>query len=226
MEPDALQAIIGYRFGDTAALEQALTHRSASSTNNERLEFLGDSVLNFVIAEAVFQRREEADEGELSRLRANLVNKQSLAAIARSIGLGECIRLGGGELKSGGHRRASILADALEAVFGAIYLDGGFDAVRAVIGRLYAERLDNLPTLQQLKDAKTRLQEYLQGRGHELPSYAVQEVDGRAHDQTFAVACYVESAGRTTVGHGGSRRQAEQRAADAMLAALTGSGES
>ncbi len=212
---------IGYAFAEATWLTRALTHRSASPTNNERLEFLGDSVLNFVIADEVFRRRPEAPEGDLSRLRANLVNKQSLAEIARGIELGECIQLGSGELKSGGHRRDSILADALEAVFGAIYLDGGFAPVQRVIADLYANRLSDLPSAQELKDPKTRLQEHLQGRGYELPDYQVREVDGVSHDQSFEVACYVRAFDRSSSGRAGSRRKAEQRAAEAMLDTLT-----
>jgi ribonuclease-3 len=217
---DDLQRATGYGFAEPTWLSQALTHRSAGPTNNERLEFLGDSILNFVIAEEVFRRRPDAPEGDLSRLRANLVNKQSLAEIARGIKLGDCIALGSGELKSGGHRRDSILADALEAVFGAIYLDGGFEPVQRVIVDLYRNRLADLPSAQELKDAKTRLQEHLQGRGHELPDYRVREVDGVSHDQSFEVACYVSAFDRSTSGRAGSRRKAEQKAAQAMLETL------
>lgn len=221
MARDQLQDVTSYRFAEPAWLAQALTHRSASTTNNERLEFLGDSVLNFVIAEEVFHRRPDSPEGDLSRLRANLVNKQSLAEIARAIDLGNHIQLGSGELKSGGHRRDSILADALEALFGAIYLDGGFAAARDVIVRLYAARLSDLPSAHELKDPKTRLQEHLQGRGYALPDYEVREVEGASHDQSFEVACYVSAFDRSTSGRAGSRRKAEQRAAQAMLDALS-----
>lgn len=203
-------------------LTQALTHRSAGSDNNERLEFLGDGILNFVIAHELFERRPRASEGELSRLRANLVNKPSLAELARGLGLGETVRLGGGEQKSGGQRRDSILADALEALLGAIYLDGGFERTREVIRRLYAERLHSLPDTDTLKDPKTRLQEFLQARGRPLPSYEVVTVTGQAHDQTFTVRCDVEGIGETCEGHARSRRKAEQRAADAMLERLGG----
>lgn len=216
-----METVAGYRFGDPAWLEQALTHRSASATNNERLEFLGDGILNFVIAEEVFRRRPDEPEGNLSRLRANLVNKQSLAAIAWAIELGDCIRLGSGELKSGGHRRDSILADALEAVFGAIYLDGGFEAARRVIVDLYRDRLTHLPSAQELKDPKTRLQEHLQGFGYALPDYEVREVDGASHDQNFEVACHVSAYDLSTSGRASSRRKAEQRAAQAMLDSLS-----
>lgn len=220
MTSERLQQDLGYRFGDTALLEQALTHRSASGPNNERLEFLGDSVLNFVIADAVFERRPQAREGELSRLRANLVNKASLAELARRLELGGYIHLGGGELKTGGHRRDSILADATEAVLGAIYLDGGFDACRGVILGLYRDRLADLPEQRQLKDPKTRLQEYLQSRRLPLPAYEVVEVEGRAHDQTFRVHCRVEELAVTSEGRANSRRRAEQQAAESMLTRL------
>jgi len=222
MTADRLEQVLDYRFDDKGLLEQALTHRSASVENNERLEFLGDSVLNFIIAGEVYHRRSAAPEGELSRLRANLVNKNSLAALAKAIRLGDDVRLGGGEMKSGGHRRASILADCLEAVFGAIYLDGGFDRVAGVVRRLYADRLANLPSPQQLKDPKTRLQEYLQARKLPLPEYEVAEVGGQAHDQVFRVVCRIGGVEGDTAGEAGSRRQAEQRAAELMLATLSG----
>lgn len=219
MARKATETVAGYRFDEPAWLDQALTHRSASATNNERLEFLGDSILNFVIAEEVFRRRPDEPEGDLSRLRANLVNKQSLAAIAWAIDLGDCIRLGSGELKSGGHRRDSILADALEAVFGAIYLDGGFEAVRRVIVDLYRDRLTDLPSAHELKDPKTRLQEHLQGQGYPLPEYTLVETSGADHAQQFTTECTVE--GQVAVrGEGSSKRRAEQEAAQEMLRRL------
>lgn len=220
MTLDELQQAFAYRFADPVLLEQALTHRSAEGANNERLEFLGDSVLNFVIAAEVFRLRPEAQEGELSRLRATLVNKGSLAKLARELGLGGHIRLGSGELKSGGRRRDSILADALEAVFGAVYLDAGFDCCRALILRLYAQRLDDLPSPTELKDPKTRLQEYLQSLRLPLPEYRVLDVTGRAHDQTFRVLCAIDELDAASEGAAGSRRQAEQQAAEALLATL------
>ncbi len=220
MDPDELQRNLGYRFAQEELLTRALTHRSATGPNNERLEFLGDSVLNFVIADEVFHRRVEAREGELSRLRASLVNKESLARLAKTLGLGEHVRLGGGELKTGGHRRESILADALEAVFGAVYLDGGFAACREVISALYSDRLANLPSPRQLKDPKTRLQEHLQSRRLSLPEYRVLDVRGRAHDQTFRVECRVGELEAVSEGVAGSRRNAEQQAAENMLAHL------
>ncbi|WP_440995565.1 ribonuclease III [Arhodomonas sp. SL1] len=215
-----MQQRLGYHFGDEALLEQALTHRSAPGPNNERLEFLGDSVLNFVIAAEVFARRPGAREGELSRLRANLVNKASLARLARTLGLGAHIRLGGGELKTGGHRRDSILADAVEALLGAVYLDGGFEACRGVIASLYQEWLEDLPERGELKDPKTRLQEYLQSRRLPLPDYEVVDIQGRSHDQTFVVCCRVDRLELASEGVADSRRRAEQRAAQEMLARL------
>lgn len=218
---DALLGRLGYRFADPVLLISALTHRSAGGVNNERLEFLGDAVLGLVIAEALYKRYPDASEGELSRLRASLVRKQTLAELARDLELGDCLRLGSGELKSGGYRRDSILADALEAVFGAVYLDGGFAACAALIHALYAERLSQLPERPlALKDPKTRLQEHMQGRHLGLPEYHVLSVDGDAHAQVFQVECRVERLGEATVGYGSSRRRAEQQAALQMLALL------
>ena len=211
---------LGYRFRDPEYLERALTHRSAGGRHNERLEFLGDAVLGFVIAEALHRALPEADEGHLSRLRASLVRRETLAELAQSKELGPQIRLGSGELKSGGCRRASILADALEAVIGAIYLDGQLPAAREVLGRLYAARLGALPSPESLKDPKTRLQEYLQGRGLPVPSYEVTEVSGEKHRQTFTVRCEIEALERSVSGSGTSRRRAEQEAAGRMLSEL------
>lgn len=214
---ETLERRLGHRFRDPALLRQALTHRSAGGHHNERLEFLGDAVLGLVIAEALYRRAPGAAEGDLSRLRASLVNRDSLAELARGLELGEAIRLGSGELKSGGFRRASILADALEAVLGAVYLDGGFEAARACIGRLYEQRLAELPAAAELKDPKTRLQEYLQARHIALPSYQVVEVSGPPHRQQFQVACRIEALDVVTRAAGDSRRRAEQAAAQAML---------
>ncbi|AUB78584.1 ribonuclease III [Spiribacter sp. 1M153] len=211
---------LGRAFEDPALLDQAVTHRSAEGPNNERLEFLGDSILNFVIAAEVFERRPELHEGELSRLRAALVNKNALAAIARGIDLGAHIVLGSGELKTGGSRRDSILADGLEAVIGAVYLDGGYEAGRQVILQLFEAHLSRLPDMEALKDPKTRLQEYLQARHLELPTYQVDAVSGRAHQQTFRVGCHCESLQLTGEGTAGNRRQAEQAAADDLLAKI------
>ena len=214
---------LGYRFEEPERLRTALTHCSFGAVNNERLEFLGDGALNFVIASALFERFPEAPEGSLSRLRASLVKGDTLAEIAADLKLGDHLRLGSGELKSGGFRRASILADALEAIFGAVYLDGGFDAARELILALYRDRLRAVNADGELKDPKTRLQEWLQGRRLELPSYEVIEVTGAAHDQTFHVRCSVNELPAPTEGRAGSRRRAEQQAAEKALSLLTAS---
>lgn len=215
-----LEKALGHNFGDPSLLGQALTHRSAGSRNNERAEFLGDSLLNMVIAEALFVRYPELEEGDLSRMRASLVNQDALAGVANELHLGEYLILGPGEMKSGGHRRASILADTLEAVFGAVYLDAGFEVVRETILRLFRERLDNPLPQEQLKDAKTRLQEWLQARNLALPIYEVESVTGEAHAQTFRVSCVLEGSSVRTTGQASSRRGAEQEAARQALAAL------
>ncbi len=221
MNADRFFALTEYRFENEDLLRQALTHRSYSRRgNNERLEFLGDSVLGLIISRQIYARFDEASEGKLSRMRAALVKKQTLAEIARSIDLGDYLNLGGGELKSGGYRRESILADALEAIIAAVYLDGGEAAAEHVVLGLYGERLDALDDAQQLKDAKTRLQEYLQARGMDLPSYSVDATSGKAHDQTFTVSCNLTELGLQSVGRGSSRKQAEQKAAQEMLARL------
>ena len=219
-ELQSLADRVGWQFSDPSLLRQAVTHRSASGPNNERLEFLGDAILNFVIAAEIFERRPDLREGELSRLRAALVNKNALAEIAREIELGEQILLGSGELKTGGRRRDSILADSLEAVIGAVYLDGGYVGGRELILRLYAAHLRALPDMQAHKDPKTRLQEYLQARGLELPSYAVENISGQAHDQTFRVVCASEILAQSGEGVAGNRRQAEQAAAADLLSKL------
>jgi ribonuclease-3 len=213
-----LRDALGYECRDPTLLAAALTHRSAGGPNNERLEFLGDAVLNCVVAMLLFREFGAADEGDLSRFRASLVSGEALAVIATEIELGDQLRLGSGELKSGGFRRKSILADTLEALFGAIYLDGGFDAAADVIERMFSPRLDRLPSAADLKDPKTRLQEALQARGLPLPVYVVESVSGEAHSQMFQVACSVESLGLRTVGGGASRRRAEQAAAQLLLA--------
>jgi ribonuclease III len=217
-----LRDALGYDCRDAALLEAALTHRSAGGPNNERLEFLGDAVLNCVVAMLVFREFAAADEGDLSRFRASLVSGEALAVIAAEIELGDQLRLGSGELKSGGFRRKSILADTLEALFGAIYLDGGFDAAARVIERLFGARLDRLPSAADLKDPKTRLQEALQARGLPLPVYVVESVSGEAHNQMFRVVCSVDVLGLRTEGSGASRRRAEQVAAQLLLTALSG----
>ena len=210
----------GHVFQDPALCMMAITHRSAGGPHNERLEFLGDSVLNCCVAQILYDARPEADEGDLSRLRASLVSETSLASIAAHLQVGEHLRLGSGELKSGGFRRASILADALEAMIGAIFLDAGFAASNAAIERLFEARLASLPDAEVLKDPKTRLQEALQSRGMSLPLYTLTSADGEAHAQTFAVGCEVPAFGLSTAGEGNSRRGAEQAAAEKMLQLL------
>ena len=219
MDPaDWLQQRLGCRFADTGLLIRALTHRSAGSDNNERLEYLGDAVLSFVVAEMLFVAYPEASEGELSRYRASLVSGDALGAVALELGLGEHLRLGGGELNSGGQRRASILADALEALVGAVYLDQGLDAASAVAARLLRRRLEELPGVSELKDPKTRLQECLQGRGLGLPEYRVLEISGEPHEQHFRVRCDVGELAIAAEAEGSSRRRAEQEAAALVLA--------
>jgi len=218
---DDLDKILGYRFSDVELLKTALTHRSAGGDNNERLEFIGDAILSLIISIEIYQRFPDADEGKLSRIRASLVKGDTLAKIARELELGGRLRLGAGELKSGGFRRESILADSLEAVFGAIYLDGGMDACRAVVVALFDQRLRSLPSATSLKDPKTQLQEYLQSRKMALPAYQVLRVEGNPPTQVFFVECSLADLGQTTVGEGGSRRKAEQDAARKALGLLT-----
>jgi len=214
---EALAKSVGYQFKDPRLLDIAVTHRSAGSGNNERLEFLGDAVLGQVVAEWLYRSFPEGDEGQLSRLRASLVKREALADIARELALGDFLRLGSGELKSGGFRRGSILADALEAVFGAVLVDGGFEACRDCIHRLYAQRFENISVVDELKDPKTRLQEYLQSRKLALPEYEMVRVTGKAHNQLFDVECRVIALDLVCVGQGSSRRKAEQAAAVRML---------
>lgn len=216
-DPDRLQRRLGYCFKQSALLEQALTHRSFGLPNNERLEFLGDSILNCVIAMSLFERFGELREGELSRLRASLVRQEGLHRVALTLQLGDQLRLGEGELKSGGHRRPSIQADALEAIFAAVFLDGGFDAAKAVIDRLYAAMIAEIDPGIAQKDPKTELQEFLQGRKRALPNYQTVKVHGEAHAQEFEVRCVVESLSVTTTGRGPSRRAAEQQSASLAL---------
>jgi ribonuclease-3 len=212
---------LGHSFSDPLLLRTALTHRSFGVPNNERLEFLGDGILDCAIAAALFHRFPDLPEGDLSRLRANLVNQDALHQLALSLNIGDALRLGEGELKSGGALRPSILADALEALFGAIYLDAGFLVAQAVIDKLYSPLLANLKPGEFQKDAKTRLQEWLQGRKKSLPRYQLLEATGAAHEQRFEVSCEIESPALRTVGHGSSRRIAEQVAADKALKELT-----
>ena len=214
------EARLGYRFGDPALLDAALTHRSAGKENYERLEFLGDAVLNFAVAGLVFREYPDANEGDLSRYRSALVSGHSLAEAAAALGLGDQLRLGSGELKTGGFRRGSILADSLEAVFGAIYLDGGLEAARSVIEAMFAGRVAELPEARELKDPKTRLQELLQARGDGLPAYAVEDVSGEPHEHWFVASCEVPTRGLRETGEGSSRRRAEQAAAQKVLDAL------
>ncbi len=216
-----LEEALGHRFADPALAAQALTHRSFGAPHNERLEFLGDSLLNCAVATLLYERFPRLDEGELSRLRAQLVNQGSLYEAASRLGLGERLRLGEGELKSGGFRRPSILADALEAVLGAVFLDAGFEAVRVAVGRLLEPALAGAAEAREVtKDPKTALQEHLQARKLPLPRYAVVTVAGEAHDQTFEVECRVDELNVAEQGRGPSRRAAEQDAAARALAAL------
>ena len=213
----ALQDRLGYRFGAEALLRQALTHRSHGATHNERLEFLGDSVLNCAVASLLYERFTRLDEGDLSRVRANLVKQQTLFEVAQRLELSACLLLGEGEQKSGGFRRPSILADTLEAVFGAISLDGGFDAAQQATRRLYEPVLRNVDPNTLGKDAKTLLQEWLQSRKIPLPVYAVVATHGAAHNQLFEVECAVPKLSIQVLGSGGSRRAAEQAAAKLAL---------
>ena len=208
---------LGYAFEDEALLERALTHRSAGSGHNERLEFLGDSIINFLIAEKLFLIDSDAREGQLTRSRALLVRRDTLAAVARDLRLGAALRLGGGELKSGGRDRDSILADALEALIGAVFLDSNIDTCREILGGLFADRIADVQRRRVSKDSKTRLQEKLQGEGLPLPTYEVVDITGAAHDQIFTVSCRVVTLKDTTLGTGSSRRQAEQAAARVAL---------
>lgn len=220
MRPERLQAALGHAFGRPELLRQALTHRSFGSPHNERLEFLGDSVLNCVIAAALYTSFDALKEGELSRLRASLVRQETLAGIARSLALGDFLQLGEGELKSGGASRPSILADALEAIFGAIYIDAGFDAARNAIERLYAPSMASIDPNDTGKDPKTALQEVLQGRHLPLPRYALLAARGEAHAQEFDIECVIQELDIRTTGSGASRRIAEQQAAQRAMAEI------
>ena len=216
------ETYLHHHFADPKLLERALTHRSASKHNNERLEFLGDAFLNFTIARRLYDSRPDASEGDLSRARAALVNQATLAEIGREIGIDRQLVLGKGELRSGGAQRAAVIADAVEAVIGAVLLDGGGEVAERLVDRLFAARLESLPASAELKDPKTRLQEWLQGRGLPLPAYSVSDVEGRDHEQVFTVLCRVNGLDIETVGRGRSRRLAEQDAAAAMLAEFAG----
>ena len=219
--PEVLANKLGLRFNDPELFRRALTHRSANSKNNERLEFLGDSVLGFVIAECLYEKFSDADEGVLSRLRSILVNQSALAHVARQLNLGEYLILGSGELKSGGYRRDSILSDAVEAILGAILKDQGMDVARAWILNLFADSIERLSLENWQKDPKTRLQELLQGRGMELPAYSLLAQEGQPHDQFFRVECRIQLTSQTSLGEGASRKKAEQQEAENMLAKLS-----
>jgi len=209
-----------YKFVDQSLLSQALTHRSYSAQNNERLEYLGDGALNFIIANQLYKRFATLDEGDLSRLRAQLVKEATISEIAFSLDLGDALKLGEGELKSAGWRRPSILADALEAIIGAVYLDGGFLAAEALVLHLYAEKLSTIDPKVIDKDPKSLLQELLQGKKVAVPEYAVVHTGGEAHAQVFIVECFIQKMDIRTVGEGTSRRIAEQQAAQLALQAL------
>lgn len=217
-----LRQSFDYDFEDADLLRRALTHRSAPGINNERMEFLGDAVLQLVVSEFVFEKRASEDEGTLSRIRSSLVKDTTLAELATTLGVGRFLVLGPGEKKTGGHRRASILADALEALIAAVYLDAGFAAARHAIHHIYAEKFANLPQGEDLRDAKTRLQEILQARKLSLPEYEVVATSGKAHQQVFDVRCRIDALSLESAGRGASRREAEQTAAAAILLVLEG----
>lgn len=220
MSLERLQKHLGYQFQDIRLLQRALTHRSASAENNERLEFLGDALLGFHIAETLYHQHADADEGSLSRMRAHLVRRDTLAKVGRELELGQWLQLGPGELRTGGHSRSSTLADAVEAVIAAVYLDGGIQPALALIDRMLASRVAKASPERQGKDPKTRLQEWLQGRRYALPLYEVLEITGEAHDQSFRVACILSDLELRCEGEGNSRRKAEQQAAANMLERL------
>lgn len=219
MSDDLLEKL-NYQFQEPKLLKIALTHRSKGGDHNERLEFLGDAVVNFVIAEILYHQFPKATEGELSRWRASLVNRDTLAELAKEFELGQHLFLGPGELRSGGNERQSILSCAMEAIIGAVYLDGGFDAAREKITAWYEPLLQSLSSAASHKDPKTLLQEYLQSRRMSLPIYTVEAIEGEAHQQIFTVSCRVEGLERKTFGKGTSRRRAEQDAAQSMLGVL------
>ncbi len=209
---------LDYQFSNPKLFKQALTHRSASGAHNERLEFLGDAILGMVIAEALFSKFPKVDEGKLSRLRSSLVRGKTLSELAQELALGDCLYLGEGELKTGGYRRGSILADAFEALLGAVYLDSDFLATKTLILELYKSRIDAMSLDTVVKDPKTRLQEWLQSRKAALPEYEMDKVTGEAHQQKFFVSCRVDFQGeKITKGKGSSRRNAEQQAAEKLL---------
>lgn len=214
---DSLASRLGYQFKNAALLAQALTHRSFSANNNERLEFLGDGALNFIIANQLYNRFNKLPEGDLSRLRAQLVKESTLCEIAISLNVGESLKLGEGEMKSAGWKRPSILADALEAIVGAVYIDGGHLAAEALVLQLFSEKISQIDPKIIDKDAKSQLQEYLQAKKIALPDYNVVLIEGEAHAQTFKIACNIQALNINTVGEGTSRRNAEQQAAQLVL---------
>ena len=216
---------LGYQFQNPELLERALTHRSASKRNNERLEFLGDALLNFVITQRLFEADDFDSEGDMSRMRAALVKGETLAELGRELAVESHLIVGPGELRSGGTRRSSVLANTVEAVIGAILLDGGFSEGEACVNRLMASRLEALPDAATLKDAKTRLQEWLQGRSLSLPEYTVESISGEPHKQAFVVRCEVAEKKFSVNGHGLSRRSAEQNAAEQMISQLISDSE-
>ncbi len=217
----ALQSLLDYTFTSSKLLELALTHRSFSGINNERLEFLGDGVLNFIIAHQLYHRFPKLAEGDLSRLRAQLVKEATLSELSQALHLGDMLKLGEGELKSAGWRRPSILADALEALIGAVYLDGGFAAAEALVNKLFADKLETIDPKVIDKDAKSQLQEYLQSKKYELPDYNVVLIEGEAHAQSFKVECVIKTLNIITLGAGTSRRIAEQQAAQLAMDKIT-----
>ncbi|EMW7173369.1 ribonuclease III [Vibrio fluvialis] len=216
-----LETKLGYQFNNAELISLALTHRSANGKHNERLEFLGDSILSFVIADDLYRRFPKVNEGDMSRMRATLVRGNTLAELGREFDLGDYLKLGPGELKSGGFRRDSILADAVEAIIGAIYLDSDIEMVRTIVLSWYQSRLEAIKPGVSQKDPKTRLQEFLQGRRKPLPVYTVTNIKGEAHNQEFTVACDIAGIGEPVIGKGTSRRKAEQAAAETALEQLT-----
>lgn len=219
---ESLCTQLGVKFNDLDLLQQALTHRSAATVNNERLEYLGDAILSFVIADALFIQFPEVKEGKLSRLRASLVKGVTLAEIARELDLGEVLILGPGELKSGGFRRESILADTVEAILGAFYLDSGLDAAKALILKLFEERLNSIDVNEVIKDPKTRLQELLQSRKHPLPIYSVKALKTENNQPVFEASCQVGLLKKVVVAQGSSHRKAEQKSAERVLTLIEG----
>ncbi len=213
----ALEKKLGYEFKQPNLLQLALTHRSKGSEHNERLEFLGDGVVNFVIAEILFHQFQKATEGDLSRWRATLVNRDTLAEVAKKFDLGPHLLLGPGEMRSGGSERSSILSCAMEAVIGAVYLDGGYQAAHDCIAAWFEDLLHSLSSPSSHKDPKTLLQEYVQSHRYDLPTYTVESIEGEAHQQLFVVSCQIEGVSGKTLGRGTSRRRAEQEAAQGML---------